>query len=120
MDEEALKADMVRRAVQDPAFCAALKADPKGTVERTLGQPLPDALAVEVLQESAQRIYLVLPLTVGEAESAMLAGQSAGGEALDDAALEEITGGVSHGASDFRYDGALNRALSRRSQRNKP
>ena len=40
MDEEAFKTDIARRAVQDPAFRAALLSDPKGTVERALGQPL--------------------------------------------------------------------------------
>jgi hypothetical protein len=71
MDEEAFKTDIVRRAVQDPAFRAALLSDPKGTVERALGQPLPDSFVVEVIQESAKRMYLVLPLAIAEADEAL-------------------------------------------------
>jgi hypothetical protein len=73
MDEEAFKAEVAGRAVRDPAFRAALLSDPKGTVERELGQPLPDSLAVEVLQESESKLYLVLPLAVAEAEMVSLA-----------------------------------------------
>ena len=105
MDEEAFKLEIARRAVQDPAFRAALLADPKGTVERQLGQPLPDSLSVEVVQESTQKMFLVLPLAIAEAEEAL---------ALSDTALEQIAGGGSGSAVDYRQDGPLNRALNRR------
>jgi hypothetical protein len=105
MDEEAFKLEIARRAVQDPAFRAALLADPKGTVERQLGQPLPDSLSVEVVQESTQKMFLVLPLAIAEAEEAL---------ALSDTALEQIAGGGSGNVVDYRQDGPLNRALHRR------
>jgi hypothetical protein len=110
MDEEAFKAEIVRRAVQDAAFRAALLADPKGMIERSLGQPLPDSLAVEVMQESTETMYLVLPLAIAEAEGTVV-----GGFSLTDTSLEQIAGGVTHSPADYRHDGPLNRALSRRS-----
>lgn len=109
MDEEAFKADIVRRAVQDAAFRAALLADPKGMIERSLGQPLPDSLAIEVMQESTETMYLVLPLAVAEAEETAI-----GDFSLTDTTLEQIAGGVSSAPVDYRQDGPLNRALNRR------
>src|SRR3954463_15500127 len=105
MDEEAFKLELARRAIQDPAFRAALLADPKGTVERQLGQPLPDSLAVEVVQETNEKIYVVLPLAIAEAEDAA---------PLSDTTLEQIAGGTFGSEVDYRHDGPLNRALNRR------
>ena len=67
-----------------------LLADPKGTVERELGQPLPDSLAIEVVQESVGKMYLVLPLAVVEAEHGTPFGHSSPGRELDDAALSKL------------------------------
>jgi hypothetical protein len=114
MDEESFKTEIARRAVQDPAFRAALLADPKGTVERELGQPLPDSLVIEVVQESVGKMYLVLPLAVAEAESGIPFGGSSRGGELDDAALEQVAGGGAKSSIDYRQDGPLNRALSER------
>ena len=118
MDEEAFKADIVRRAVQDPAFRAALLTDPKGTIERALGQPLPDSLAIEVIQESTNRMYLVLPLAVAEAEETPPMYHALEGDALDSSVLDTVAGGVTGGALDYREDGPLNRALGHRGRRN--
>jgi hypothetical protein len=117
MDEEAFKADIARRAVQDPAFRAALLTDPKGTVERALGQPLPDSLAIEVIQESTNRMYLVLPLAVAEAEETSTLYHAPERDALDSSVLDTVTGGVMGVALDYREDGPLNRALGQRVRR---
>ena len=117
MDEEAFKTEIARRAVQDPAFRAALLADPKGTVERELGQPLPDSLAIEVVQESVGKMYLVLPLAVAEAEHDTPLGRGSQAGELDDAALEQVAGGGATPPIDYRQDGPLNRALSGRQRR---
>lgn len=108
IDEEAFKSELVQRAVEDPAFRAALLADPKGTLEAALGNPLPESVNVEVLQEMPEKIYLVLPLAVEEADSVSR------DEQLGDTDLEKITGGSGQAVPDYRYDGALNRALGRR------
>lgn len=115
MDEEAFKSQIARRAVQDPAFRAALLADPKGTVERELGQPLPDTLTIEIVQESAGKMYVVLPLAVAEAETVAFVGEPADRGQLDDSTLEQVAGGAAGAPVDYRQDGPLNRALLRRS-----
>ena len=117
MDEETFKTDIVRRAVQDPAFRAALLSDPKGTVERALGQPLPDSLAVEVIQESAKRMYLVLPLAIAEADEALSSSDKPEDDALNSSTLEQVAGGISGAPADYRQDGPLNRALGQRTRR---
>lgn len=114
MDEEAFKSEIARRAVLDPAFRAALLADPKGTVERELGQPLPDSLSIEIVQESVGKMYVVLPLAVAEAETVAFVGGAAGSGELADAALEQVAGGGANSPVDYRQDGPLNRALVKR------
>ena len=55
------EADLVERAAKDDAFRQALIDDPKGTLQRELGTPLPDAASVTVLEETPTGVYLVLP-----------------------------------------------------------
>jgi hypothetical protein len=117
MDEEVFKSELIRRAVRDPAFRAALLADPKGSIERELGRPLPDSLAIEVIQESTQKMYLVLPLAIAESEEKRESPATAETSSLSDTSLEQIAGGVPAATLDYRQDGPLNRALSHRSRR---
>ena len=52
---------IVARAVSDPAFRQQLLANPKRTLEQTLGVKFPPSLEVVVLEETASRICLVVP-----------------------------------------------------------
>jgi len=52
---------IVERAVSDPAFRQQLLANPKRTLEQTLGVTLPPSLEVVVEEETASRVCLVLP-----------------------------------------------------------
>ena len=52
---------IVARAVSDPAFRQQLLANPKRTLEQTLGVTLPPSLEVVVQEETASRVCLVLP-----------------------------------------------------------
>ena len=52
---------IVARAVSDPAFRQQLLANPKRTLEQTLGVTFPPSLEVVVLEETASRICLVVP-----------------------------------------------------------
>jgi hypothetical protein len=56
---------LAERAGGDPAFRDRLEADPKAAVAELLGRPLPDALRVHVLEQSATDVYLVLPPRTG-------------------------------------------------------
>jgi Nitrile hydratase, alpha chain len=74
---------LVQRSMEDEDFRQRLLDDPKGTLEQELGSRLPEGVEVRVVEESAQSIYLVLPL-------ASAVGQ--GGE-LSAEGLEAVVGG---------------------------
>ena len=66
------------RAADDPAFRDQLKADPRGTVERELGGNLPENVQIQVLEETMDQVYLVIPTApsaqMSDAELASTAG----------------------------------------------
>ena len=72
------------RLANDPDFRAALLADPRATVSKLLGLALPDAVPIDVHEETLTHIHLVIPATV------------AIGEITDDD-LEQVAGGVCWG-----------------------
>jgi hypothetical protein len=79
----------LRRSLEDEDFRQRLLDDPKAAVEQELGgAQLPEGVEVRALEESADTIYLVLPVrsAVGE-----------GGE-LSDEELEAVAGGASSGS----------------------
>ena len=71
---------LVQKAAQDDAFRKQLVTDPKGTILKTLGLRLPDEVKINVLEETVQNLYLVLPVKstgseeLAEHELAMVAG----------------------------------------------
>jgi hypothetical protein len=79
---------LVHRSMEDDSFRQMLLADPKGTIEQELGSRLPEGVEVRVVQESAQTIYLVLPVRSADLQT---------GE-LSDEELEEVAGGDENGA----------------------
>jgi Nitrile hydratase, alpha chain len=85
-----LEAQVIAQAVQDPPFRARLLADPKA-VFADLGLNIPPEVTIQVLQETAQQYYLVLP-------AAERAGRRAGAR-LSDADLEHVAGGGSYNYS---------------------
>ena len=52
--------EVILRAWTDPAFLQQLQSDPKGTLQGA-GVPVADGVNVQVLQESGQQAYLVIP-----------------------------------------------------------
>lgn len=52
---------LIARAQHDHAFRQALIADPKRTLESVLGVILPDNVVIQVHEQTAQTIHLVLP-----------------------------------------------------------
>jgi hypothetical protein len=72
--------EIMARAADDPQFRAQLKSDPKGTLERELGGSMPGDVRINVLEETPEQVYLVLP-TPGSKElnADELAGVAGGG-----------------------------------------
>lgn len=73
----------IERAWEDDTFKQELLNNPKAVFERELGQEIPKYLEIEVLQETANKIYLVLPENPASTE----------GE-LSEEALETVAGGT--------------------------
>ena len=71
-----LKAQILGRADEDGDFRARLIADPKRAVAEETGTIIPEELNVEVYEDDAATVHLVLPPSpeLTEAELAMVAG----------------------------------------------
>jgi len=74
MSEAAGRAEMERRLIErsleDDAFRQRLLGDPKAAVEEDLGTRLPEEVRVVAVEETADTVYLVLPLRSTEAQEA--------------------------------------------------
>jgi len=75
---------LVQRSLEDDAFRQRLLEDPKAAVEQELGTRLPEDVRVVAVQETADTIYLVLPLGSRDAQDA---------DELSDRELEAVAGG---------------------------
>jgi hypothetical protein len=88
MSEATGRAEMERRLIEkgleDESFRQRLLEDPKATVEEELGTRLPEDVRVVAMEETADTVYLVLPLRSTDAQEA--------GE-LSDRELEAVAGG---------------------------
>jgi hypothetical protein len=56
-----LEAKIVARAWTDEGFRARLKADPRAVVAEETGIKIPESVTVEVLEETPEKAYLVIP-----------------------------------------------------------
>ena len=74
---------LVQRSIEDEDFRRRLLEEPKAAVEEELGARLPKEIQVQVVEETADTIYLVLP-------SASPIGESS---ELSDRQLEAVVGG---------------------------
>lgn len=88
-DRKELEQRVIQRAEQDPAFRSSLLADPKAALEQELGASLPAGVQVQVVEETSNTVYLVLPQASSGGE---------GGE-LSDQDLEAVAGGWGTGGS---------------------
>ena len=80
---------LVRTALKDESFRESLVADPKLVVERALGTKLPEAMEVVVVQETDERMFIVLPMQLPFETGD-----------LSDAELEQIAGGFLDAGKD--------------------
>jgi hypothetical protein len=75
---------LVQRSLQDEDFRQRLLDDPKGSVEQELATRLPEDVEVRVVEESAQSIYLVLPIRSADLQTGELSDQDLGAVAGGD------------------------------------
>ena len=83
---------LVRTALKDEAFRESLVANPKLAVERALGTKLPEDMEVVVLQETDEKMFIVLPMQLP-----LETGD------LTDAELEKIAGGFLDAGRDSSF-----------------
>lgn len=77
---------LVAKAWTNEAFKQQLLDNPKAAVEQELGEQLPEGMNVEIIQEPANTLYIVLP-TKPESSAELSDG-------LSDEELEAVAGGV--------------------------
>jgi len=73
---------LTKFSTQNPEYRAALLRNPKNIVQEQFQMQLPDDMAVEVLEESPEKVYVVLPYMVQE------------GAELSGSDLEAVAGGT--------------------------
>ena len=56
-----MRAKIVGKAAEDAEFRARLLGDPKGAIGQELGVTIPASLSIEVHEQSADVVHLVLP-----------------------------------------------------------
>jgi Nitrile hydratase, alpha chain len=56
------EAKLVARAWADEGFRQRLRADPRTAVAEETGVSVPDSIEIEVLEETPEKAYLVIPL----------------------------------------------------------
>jgi len=56
-----LEAKIVARAWADEGFRERLKADPRAAVADETGVTVPESVAIEVLEETPDKAYLIIP-----------------------------------------------------------
>ena len=57
-----LEAQVVARAWADEGFRERLRADPRGTVAEVTGVVVPESVEIEVVEETPEKGYLVIPV----------------------------------------------------------
>jgi hypothetical protein len=73
-----LEAKVVARAWADEGFRERLRADPRAAIADETGVAVPESIEIEVLEETPEKAYLVIPLNRVEISDEQL--EVAGGD----------------------------------------
>ncbi|HAX78727.1 MAG TPA: NHLP leader peptide family natural product precursor [Cyanobacteria bacterium UBA11372] len=76
---------LIERALEDENFKQELLSNPKAVYARESGEQLPKDLEIEVIQETPNKVYLVLPTNPAQMTTAE--------DELSEEALEAVAGG---------------------------
>jgi broad-specificity NMP kinase len=77
-----LEAKLVARAWADEGFRERLKAEPRAAIAEEVGISVPESIRIEVLEETPEQAYLVIPLNRVEISDEQL--DVAGGGVYDE------------------------------------
>jgi len=58
--------ELIRRADADPPFRRLLLSHPRAALQEAFGIEVPDQVTLQVVEESADHVYIVLPARSGE------------------------------------------------------
>jgi hypothetical protein len=78
-----LEQKLIEKAMKDETFRKQLLENPREIVEQETGMKLPASIAIHVLEEKANEVFLVLPAIKTET-----------GEELTEAELSNVAGGI--------------------------
>lgn len=68
--EQVWQEKIIQKAWEDEEFKKQLIADPKAAVKEAFGIDVPDSIEVEVVEETANKYYFVLPQSPAAVRSA--------------------------------------------------
>ncbi|WP_424768040.1 NHLP leader peptide family RiPP precursor [Paenibacillus sp. sgz302251] len=69
--EKSLKDQIIQKAWEDAAFKQQLLVNPKAAVKEAFGIEVPDTIDVEVVEETASKLYLVIPQNPAAADDSV-------------------------------------------------
>ncbi|MCA1904449.1 MAG: NHLP leader peptide family RiPP precursor [Cyanobacteria bacterium KgW148] len=72
MDKKQLENQIIERVWRDEEFRQLLRSNPRKAIAEVLGMELPDRLQIQVLEEQADTLYLVIPANPNAKEEAPL------------------------------------------------
>ncbi len=84
--QQDIEFQIISKSKEDATFKQQLLSNPKATLEQELGQPLPEDLEIEVVQQTPHKLYIVLPLEMDQLAQAQA-------QELSEEELEAVSGG---------------------------
>jgi hypothetical protein len=91
-DQPTIQMGVIAKAWDDPAFKAALLADPRVAFSKYFQYQLPAKPALKVVEQTDTSLYIVIPQRPAS---------------LSDAELDQVAGGMSKGNEQLLVDGAI-------------
>jgi len=84
------EAQIMERAARDPNFRERLKSNPRETISHELGISIPADLTIEIVEDTASTVHLVLPPATANPR-----------EELSEGDLEGVAGGYAQDQTDL-------------------